>query len=224
MKFRLAPALAVSLLALASDPGVAGVPAPRGGSECSYPCGIPPVPGCRTVVTVSPPETGCQYRFNQMGNFDVLTLNVTVRDAFEAPLPGTEVRIELVPDDGATLLCACSSLEQIEVADAAGSARFEFARLGGRGQIRVEVSLREQPTDSWFLFCDSIRPMFTSPDLNASCDPGAAAVANVVDLGIWAGGLPPVYLLSSDYNCDGTVNVVDLGLWASGTVPDTCAP
>ena len=212
------------VMALFAASAHAGVPAPRGGSECSFPCGLPPVSGCRTVVTVSPPEASCQYRFNQMGSFDVLTLNVTVRDAFDAPQPGTEVQIELIPDDGSTVLCSCADLVQTEIADAVGATQFQFARIGGRGTIRVEVSLRDQPSDPWFLFCNSIAFPFTTPDLNASCDPGAVPVATVVDLGLWAGGLPPVYLLSSDYNCDGTVNVIDLGLWATGTVPGTCAP
>lgn len=219
---RLAAAFVVLSIFAAS--AHAGVPALRGDSECSFPCGLPPIYGCRTIVAVSPPLTGCQYRFNQMGNLDTLTLNVTVRDAFQAPLPGTEVMIELVPDDGSTVLCGCAGLVQTELADAAGAVRFDFARLGGHGQIRVDVSLRPQPADPWFLFCNSIRPLFTSPDLNASCDPGNVPVATVVDLGLWAAGLPPGYEPTSDYNCDGTVNVIDLGLWATGTAPGTCAP
>jgi hypothetical protein len=57
---------------------------------------------------------------------------------------------------------------------------------------------------------------FTSSDLDGSCDPVPDTVT-IVDLGLWAGCLPPAsYCRESDYDCDGTVGVIDLGIWASG--------
>jgi hypothetical protein len=64
---------------------------------------------------------------------------------------------------------------------------------------------------------------FTSSDLDASCETATSAT-NVIDLGIWAGCLPPSpYCEASDYNCDGTVNVSDLGGWAGG-LGSPCGP
>ena len=59
---------------------------------------------------------------------------------------------------------------------------------------------------------------FTSTDLDGDC-----LDTDVVDLGLFAGCLPPgPYCRTSDYNCDGTVDVIDLGLWAGG-LGLTCA-
>jgi hypothetical protein len=58
---------------------------------------------------------------------------------------------------------------------------------------------------------------FTSTNMNGDC----TGITDVVDLGLWAGGIDP-YGVYSDYNCDGTVDVIDLGLWAGG-LEFTCA-
>jgi hypothetical protein len=50
----------------------------------------------------------------------------------------------------------------------------------------------------------------TTSDLNGD------GKVNVVDLGLWASGLPPGYNECSDYNCDGIVDVFDLAIWVGG--------
>ena len=43
------------------------------------------------------------------------------------------------------------------------------------------------------------------------------SATTIVDIGIWAGGLPPGYELDSDFNCsDFPIDVVDLGVLAGG--------
>jgi hypothetical protein len=78
--------------------------------------------------------------------------------------------------------------------------------LGGRGLLDVCVTAHCQGNIA--IGCTEIR--FTSPDLDGNC-----VATDVVDLGIWAGGLG-VYAIQSDYNCDNTVDVIDLGVWAGG--------
>jgi hypothetical protein len=44
---------------------------------------------------------------------------------------------------------------------------------------------------------------------------GSGAPPTVLDLGLWAGALPPsTYAEPSDYNCSATIDVFDLGIWA----------
>jgi hypothetical protein len=51
-----------------------------------------------------------------------------------------------------------------------------------------------------------------------------ATATDVLDLAIWAAGLPPTYRSASDYDCSGgSVDVVDLGVFAGGLVVG-CTP
>jgi hypothetical protein len=57
---------------------------------------------------------------------------------------------------------------------------------------------------------------FTSPDLDGSCDSHPASAVDVIDLGIWASGLPPGYAEPSDDDCSRAVDVLDLAVCAGG--------
>jgi hypothetical protein len=137
-------------------------------------------------------------------------VSVTVRSAFLEPIANCPTFISLRPTDAATLLCSCQPLVAEDTTGADGVMTTTFGQLGGRGSLDVVV-------DVFFGGLYEVARTtveFTSSDLDASCDPSDAV--GVVDLGIWAGGLPPSYLQSSDYDCDGVVDIVDLGIWASG--------
>jgi len=156
---------------------------------------------------------GCQYRFRLDGSLDCMTLCVTLRDVFDVPVPDCTTSASLNDTDNGSL-CTCCTDPQIQATDAGGVAVFVFKKLGGRGSGEVcvtahcvgDIAICCQPFD------------FTSTDLDGDC-----LDTDVVDLGLWAGCLPPSpYCRESDYNCDLTVDVVDLGLFAGGLNVD-CA-
>lgn len=81
----------------------------------------------------------------------------------------------------------------------------------GHGELWLTLTTHCSGDINWF----TAEVPFTSSDLNASCEPDAAT--DVIDLGIWAACLPPgPYCVRTDLSCDGTVNVLDLGIFAGG--------
>ena len=172
--------------------------------------------GCPNPETSSVVVTGqgsdCQFRFRQDGGLDEMTVSVVVRDAFTNLLNHTPTTITLVPNTGTLALCSCDLLSRTGFTDMNGEFAATFSHIGGRGSLDVSVSVSS--CGNYEL--GRIPIQFTSPDLNASCEPAPASAVNVVDLGIWASGLPPNYLQSSDFDCSAAVNVIDLGIWAGG--------
>lgn len=168
---------------------------------------LPPSP-IHSHVGISEPGAPCQFRFHSNGSLDALVLTVTLRDAFSTPQADCEVSATLLPNETSEV-CSCHNLGTHGFTDARGALKFEFSELGGRGSLDLAVSVH--CAGDWEL--SRIPIMYTSADLDASC---AAAAVDVVDLGLWASGLPPDYRTESDYNCDGMVNILDLGIWAGG--------
>jgi hypothetical protein len=159
------------------------------------------------------PATPCQWRSRASGDADRLTLNVTLRGPFDDPVPGCSTSVTLHGDT----LCDCAgSLVRTGISDAGGVLRFAYGCLGGRGAATLDVTAH----CAGDLGVCSTGFVFTSPDLDATCNgtPGPTIGGNVslIDLGIWAGGLPPTYSMAADFNCDGTVDVADLAFFASG--------
>jgi hypothetical protein len=162
----------------------------------------------RSGFELSGQGTACHYRFRADGGLDRLTVLVTVRDAFDVPVPDCSTSITLHPIAQTLSFCSCCPSTQGVRTDNEGVMSLVFDKLGGRGSLDVNVTchcighigLGQFPID------------FTSPDLAASCAP-----VNVVSMGIWAQCLPPgPYCPASDYDCDGTVGVLDLAIWAGG--------
>jgi hypothetical protein len=149
----------------------------------------------------------CQYRFRHDGGIDRMTLCVTLRDIFDVPVAAESTTATLVDTDNGSL-CTCCPNPQSGFTDAGGVVIFEFKKLGGRGSGEVRVTSR---TTGNIAICQA--PFdFTSTDLDGDC-----LDTDVVDLGLFANCLPPgPYCRTSDYNCDATVDVIDLGLWAGG--------
>jgi hypothetical protein len=180
------------ILILASSSAPAGTPDPH-----------------RSVVGLSPPSAPCQYRFRADGAFP-LTLYITVRDAFDTPVPDLDVDVTAAPGAG-TVFCSCESLVQGGVTDGVGAVPLAFSRIGGHGTLDLAVTAR--PLAGMLeIWTGSVE--FTTPDLNGSCE--AMSSTNIFDLGFWAGGLPPGYQIQSDYDCNGVVDVFDLGVLAGG--------
>jgi hypothetical protein len=188
-------ALVVFLLtAIAAGTALAGVP-------------VPPLCGCE----VAGQAVTCQYRFVADGSMDTLEVHVTLRDVGGDPVPSCETSVTLVPAPGTQYFCSCCPNPQILFTNAGGVALFEFARLGGFGDLDVNVTAHV-PTGDIPICSHTIT--FTSPDLNGSCDPFRSTT--VVDLGLWAQCLPPAFCIQAAYVCGMPVGVVDLGVWASG--------
>lgn len=178
-----------------------------------------PDPTNSTISASGTPIFGCQFVLHADCQFDVVQVDVVVRDAGNNPVPNAVVWVNLQPNAGTEDACNCL---HAAMADAAGQATVSFCDAGGRGSS-VDLCVQAAapgggPVD---LGCVQMPAphAFTSPDLNGSCEsvPPFASSTTVVDLGIWATGLPPnPYYMPSDYNCDGVIGVQDLGIWASG--------
>jgi hypothetical protein len=176
----------------------------------------------RSGIGLSNPGASCQYRFRVDGGLDRLTAKITLRDAFDVPVASCATKATLQSSGASTLaFCACSACNPQTASTAAnGVVNLVFRKIGGRGNLTLTVTA--QCTGNIGI---GVRTFdFTSPDLNGApesagdvCNGTTSSQTDVVDLGIWAGGLPPGYNVRSDYNCSGSpVDVVDLGLWAGG--------
>lgn len=167
-----------------------------------------PDPALSSVV-VTGQGSPCQFRFRSNGGMDVMTVRVTVRSVF-GPVISCSTSVTVTPTNTTLALCSCDGLRRGRYTDADGALEVTFARLGGRGscEVRVTASCSGQIELARLPFT------FTTADLDGSC--ATSNAVNVVDLGIWAAGLPPDYEVQSDYDCNGAVNVVDLGTWAGG--------
>jgi hypothetical protein len=154
--------------------------------------------------------TACRFFFRADGSEDRLTATVTLRNGFAQPIPACSVSVDLTATPLTRALCSCDPLRIFAVTDAAGAAQYVFSRIGGRGELGVEVTVHCAGKIALW----SERHDFTSPDLDGSCDAGIST--DVFDLAAWAAGLPPGAAPESDYNCDGQVNVFDLGAFAGG--------
>ena len=193
--------LVVTLGAL-SFPAGASVPGP--GNIC------PERIGCGLSGNSLP----CQFRFRADGSLDHLIVRVTMRDCFDNIVPDCSTSATVQPA-GALTFCSCCPTRQAGRTDVEGVIAFDFAHLGGRGSAEVCMTLH-CGGDVGFC-CHEFD--FTSADLDGSCNQAPTPATGILDMGVWAGCLPPSpYCQTSDYNCDGTVGVLDLGVWAAGLV------
>jgi hypothetical protein len=187
--------LATLLVLVCSAASFAGVPDPS-----------------RSGIATNSQPLACQWRFRADGGLDRLTLKVTLRDAFDAPVASCSTYCNL---GGASLVAAqCNGNRKGGLTNAGGVVNFVYRCIGGRGTVQLRVTA----VCSGNIGIGSQTITFTNPDLNASNEgPNSPGSTTVVDLGLWSGCLPPAaYCVASDFDCNGTVNVVDLGLWAGG--------
>lgn len=188
--------LATLLVLVCSAASLAGVPDPS-----------------RSGIGTNTQPLACQWRFRADGGLDRLTLKVTLRDAFDAPVAACSTFCNL---GGASLAAgSCNGNRRAGITSAGGVVNFLYRCIGGRGTVQLRVTAK-QTAGSIGIGSKTIT--FTNPDLNASNElPNSPGSTTVIDLGLWSGCLPPApYCVASDFDCNGTVNVVDLGLWAGG--------
>jgi hypothetical protein len=208
---RARPTRALSLLLLSSSgSALAGVPGP---------CGIDP-PISFSGVEVLGQGAPCQFRFHPSGGYDQLLVLVTLRWCAD-PLAHCLATVAIEPSSGTGAFCSCCPTTQQHVTDEAGVLSALFTgRIGGRG--RLDVSVTAHCVGDVLVSTQTFD--FTSPDLDGSCQASPQSATNIIDLGIWAGCLPPEpYCRTSDFDCSGAVGVIDLGLWAGG-LGQGCSP
>lgn len=204
------PFLALSLgLFLVPAPGAeAGVPGPGG------PCGDL----LRSSVGLSGQSQSCQYRFRVDGGLDALGVNITLRDPFDVPIGNCETSVTIASTSGS--FCGCEPTALTAFTEPDGTLSVFFSRLGGRGELAVKVTAHCCAG----IQVASIPVVFSTPDLDGSCESAPAVSTTVTDLALWASALPPgPYALASDYDCSGAIGLLDLGIWAGGLALG-CAP
>ncbi|GJM45138.1 MAG: hypothetical protein DHS20C21_19800 [Gemmatimonadota bacterium] len=163
----------------------------------------------RSGTGLSTPAAGCQYRFRANGGLDTMTLCVTLRDGFTAPVAACSTSATI--GSPSIIVGDCGGLTQTGFTDGAGVVYFYYQCVSGRGDATIDVVAH----CSGDIAIGSQTFTFTNSDMNASNEAGAST--DVVDLGIWAGCYTPSpYCVASDFNCASGVDVVDLGLWAGG--------
>ena len=204
MPIRFAAPAAFAMTLLLTIPALAGVRAPADAD------GIPCDPWIRSSYRLEPPPAGCQYRFNAEGTLDELVVILTLRDCFDTPQPGCDIRFTVGAAPGTPNFCTCEPPAQVIPTDPDGVARCTFSRIGGSGLAGVRL------TALCLGGVDSPQPLsfaFTSPDQDASCESGHSTT--LPDLALWASGLSS-YRPASDLDCNGQIGLPDLALWASG--------
>ena len=105
-----------------------------------------------------------------------MAVAITLRDAFDAPVPdcSTSVTLVWVDDPGSSFdsLCECSEpLTKWGVSDVGGHADVSWSRLGGHGSLDVNVTIH--CFGDIAVGTEQVR--FTSSDMNGSCDPSPAS-------------------------------------------------
>ena len=163
-------------------------------------------------VAITGQGSACQFRFRADGGLDQMTVSVTVRGPFGEPEAHCSTSVTLAPNPATLALCTCGPISQGAMPNSNGAFQLVFDRIGGRGSLNVCVTALCQGRIA--LACVPFD--FTSPDLDGSCPANPASAVDVIDLGIWANGLPPSYAEPSDYDCSGAVDVLDLATWAGG--------
>lgn len=161
-------------------------------------------------VVISGNSQGCQFRFAESGGGDVLTVGVQLQSAIMIPPAYNEVSVTLVPTSETVALCSCCPTEVHGWTDENGYFETSFSSIGGHGSLNVET----HALSIGDILISVDRIVFTSQDLNGSCEPSNAT--NLFDLAVFASALSPSYDVCADYDCNDTVNVFDLGFFATG--------
>jgi hypothetical protein len=154
-----------------------------------------PCAGTSTVVATGNSDCAPGAAICPQGDYDIVTVTVTVKDCYGTPLSGKAVTC--YPDPAATGFCWCTGEESKSgTTDGSGVMTATFQYFGGCGDL------------SWYADSESIvlGPSATiyiaSPDNNGDC------TVNLTDFVNFAGH----YFTTepcSDFNCDGTVNLTD---------------
>jgi hypothetical protein len=171
-------------------------------------CGVP----CAGTSTVNAYGTGAcapGVAVCPAGDYDVLTVDILVRDCYGTPLSGMAVAIYpgFEPDD----FYFCPGYDmKTAVTGPSGETSVDFRRFGGCGELWI------------YAICEGITlgPSALIPVASYDCYFPADGVVNLSDFIVFAG----VYNNSDpccDYNCDGIVNLTDF-IFFAGHYNHTC--
>lgn len=175
--------------------------------------------GCGSTGTGS---ATCHYFFREDGSADVLTCCVTLRDAFDTPVPACSTSFTMTPGVGTANWCKCTggggaefvSYRTTDFSDSSGVIYFICDAMGGAGTLDLAITTHCAGAGNIEICTKTVN--FTSTDLDGSCQSGGSGSTDIFDLGLFANGLPPGYDVNADYNCDGVVDIFDLGDFAGG--------
>jgi hypothetical protein len=138
-----------------------------------------------------------------LGDMDIVTVTVVVRDCYGGPLQNQIVTVEAWPTDCPECFCFCPGEDSKVVGptDATGTTTATFRYFGGCGELYFYATvggITAGPSPAIYI---------ASPDNNADC------IVDLIDFGTFA----QHYLSAnpcSDYNCDGIVDLIDFGTFA----------
>jgi len=168
--------------------------------------------GCQLVGNPLP----CQFRFRSDGGLDKLTLKVTLRDNFDAPVANcsTYCRAENFAPIASSQECGGNLKGGLT--DAGGVVNFIFSRVGGYGTFDLKVTSK-CPTAIGI--CESLGITYTGPNMDGSVNGNC----NIIDVSSFALCYPPsgTYCLRSDFDCNGAINIIDWSQFTTG-LPLVC--
>jgi hypothetical protein len=168
-----------------------------------------PCAGNTTVVATGNSACAPGAAICPNGDYDFVTVTVTVIDCYGTPLAGHMVTVNATPAGAPFCYCpdgepAPDDYEDSKIVgptNAAGVIAAVFRKFGGCGDLEFYATIGTVvagPSNSIYI---------ASPDNTGDC------AVNLVDFGNFAldfNGTNPC----SDYNCDGAVNLVDFGNFA----------
>jgi hypothetical protein len=169
-----------------------------------------PCAGTTTVVATGNSACAPGAAICPNGDYDAITVTVTVKDCYGTPLAGQTVTVNATPAGSPFCYCADGEPAPDDFEDskivgptnASGVITANFAKFGGCGDMEfyaVMGAVTAGPSASIYI---------ANVDNNGDCS------CNLVDFGNFASdfnGTNPC----SDYNCDGQVNLVDFGNFAT---------
>jgi hypothetical protein len=168
-----------------------------------------PCAGTTTVVATGSSTCAPGAAICPNGDYDFVTVTVTVKDCYGTPLAGQTVTVNATP--AGTPFCYCADGEPapddfedskiVGPTNASGVTTAVFRKFGGCGDMEFYATI------GTVIAGPSASIAIASPDNTGDCQ------VNLVDFGNFAldfNGTNPC----SDYNCDGAVNLVDFGNFA----------
>ncbi len=191
---RTVPGFTLLLIALGAASADAGLRSPG-------PTGF--IDPLRCGAEVSGQTAPCQFRFHPGGasvyQGDVLTVSVTLRDAFDVPVVDCSTSVTLVPVGPDTHnFCTCCGERQDGRTDPDGTIRFQWDRIGGFGELDARVTSHCVGN----IAIAHLPLQFTSSDLTGTCSDDPDPV-DILDMALWARGMSAGGWIRSDWDCSG---------------------
>jgi hypothetical protein len=168
----------------------AGIALLAGAAYSGLPCA-----GTSTVTAYADGDCGPDAAVCPNGDYDTVTVYVTVRDCYGNPLDDRTVTV--YPDSAAGEFCFCVGCQtKVGVTDPNGDMSVRFARFGGCGNLAWYAQ------SEGVILGPSASIYIASFDNNGDCQVNLSDFINFANIYFTADEC-------NDYNCDGTVNLSD---------------